>query len=213
VTVRGISAQCPLCSNTLQPDEAGTQGRIFPVVPPRFERNMAYRIMLFASITIIVCSIAVYLLFPSRVNWPFFVVLGILSMWASFITIVRKMHNITKTIMWQVFVVSVLAVIWDWRTGWLDWSLEYLIPILNVSAVIVMYVTAKAMKLGARDYIAYFLLGGLFGIIPVLFIAFGLIKVIFPSIISVAGSVIFIAAIVIFHGDNIMSELQRKMHI
>jgi hypothetical protein len=115
--------------------------------------------------------------------------------------------------MWQVLIVSALAILWDWRIGWRGWSLDYAIPVLCVAAMLVMYVTAKVMKLSARNYIAYFLLGGLFGVIPVLFILFNLVKVIYPSIISVAVSIIFLSAILIFQGDNIKAELQKRMHI
>jgi hypothetical protein len=141
------------------------------------------------------------------------VVFGLLSMWLSLTTALRKRYNITKSIMWQVLIVSALAILWDWRIGWRGWSLDYAIPVLCVAAMLVMYVTAKVMKLSARNYIAYFLLGGLFGVIPVLFILFNLVNVIYPSIISVAVSIIFLSAILIFQGDNIKAELQKRMHI
>jgi len=66
--------------------------------------------------------------------------------------------------------------------GWRGWSLDYAVPILCVAALLVMYITAKVMRLSARDYISYFLLGGLFGIVPVLFILFDIVKVDYPSL-------------------------------
>jgi len=68
----------------------------------------------------------------------------------------------------------------DWKIGWRGWSLDYAVPILCVAALLVMYITAKVMRLSARDYISYFLLGGLFGIVPVLFILFDIVKVDYP---------------------------------
>ena len=177
--------------------------------------------MAFISIVTIVASFAVYNIFPSivyniipsNVNWPIFELFGLLSMWLSFIVVIRKRHNITKNIMWQVIVVSVLSVIWDWRIGWRGWSIDYVIPITCVVAMIVMYVTAKVLKLSARDYISYFLLDGLFGIIPIIFILLDLINAYYPSVICVAGSIIFLSAILIFQGENIKMELVKKMHI
>jgi len=93
------------------------------------------------------------------------------------------------------------------------WSLDYAVPILCVAALLVMYITAKVMRLSARDYISYFLLGGLFGIVPVLFILFDIVKVDYPSLVSVAASIIFLAAIIIFQGDSIKEELRKRMHI
>nr|WP_242965349.1 DUF6320 domain-containing protein [Dehalobacterium formicoaceticum] len=115
--------------------------------------------------------------------------------------------------MWLVTLVSILSVLWDWRIGWKGWSLDYVIPAVCVAAIFTLYVTAKVMKLSARDYIVYFLLGGLFGIVPLLFILFGWLNVLYPSIISVAANIIFLSAIIIFQGENIKSELSKRMHL
>jgi len=160
-----------------------------------------------------VISFVLNKIFPSNINWPMFVIFGLISMWLSLIVIVKKRHNITKTIMWQVIVVSALSIIWDWRIGWRGWSLDYAIPVLCVAATLVMYITAKVMKLSVRDYIAYFLLDGLFGIIPIIFIYFKLVNVFYPSMITVAVSIIFLSAILIFQGENIKIELDKRMHI
>lgn len=115
--------------------------------------------------------------------------------------------------MWQVAVVSLLSVFWDWQTGWHGWALDYLIPIVYVTAEFVMYITAKIMKLGIREYLTYAFLDGLFGILPLLFILLGWVKTLYPSIVCAAFSFIFLAAIFIFQGDQIKKELNKKMHI
>lgn len=214
VYIRDDKTVCPLCGNILPEHNMESKGEsIYPTIPPAFERHIAIRILVFISIVAIVVSTITYKIFPTSVNWPVLVLFGILSMWLSITDALRKRYNITKSILWQVVIVSILAVFWDWKTGWRCWSLDYAIPILCIAAIIVMYVTAKVMKLSVRNYIAYFLLGGLLGIIPVLFILFNLVKVDYPSIISVAVSIIFLSAIIIFQGENILAELQKRMHI
>jgi hypothetical protein len=76
-----------------------------------------------------------------------------------------------------------------------------------------MYITAKILKLSVNDYITYALIDAIFGIIPLSFIIFGWVNVIYPSVISVASSIITLAAIFIFQGDNIKAELHKRMHI
>ena len=214
VYVRDGKDKCPLCGNLLMYNEkSNREEAIYPVIPPAYERHLAIRILVFISIVASVISFFIYNLFPTSVNWPVLVVLGIISTWLSITYALRKRSNITKTIMWQVFIMSLLSIIWDWKIGWRGWSLDYAIPFMCIAAIIVMYVTAKVMRLGVGHYIAYFLLGGLFGIIPGLFILLNLVNVDYPSIISVAVSIIFISAIVIFQGENILSELQKRMHI
>jgi len=193
--------------------EGSLQEEICPVIPPSYESHLAVKIMVFISIVATVASFAVYIIFPTDINWPILVLLGILSMWVSLVVVIRKRHNMPKNIMWQVTIVSALSVVWDWKTGWRGWSLEFFIPIACVTAMLVMYVTAKIMKLSVRDYIAYALLNGLFGIIPGLFILLDWIKVYHASIACIALSIIFISAIFIFQGENIKAELKKRMHI
>ncbi|WP_010243993.1 DUF6320 domain-containing protein [Acetivibrio cellulolyticus] len=214
VYIRDGKSICPLCGNFLSEDSQGTKGEeIYPVIPPAYERHLVIRILVFISIVAIVISYIIFKIFPTSVNWPMFVVFGLISMWLSITDALRKRHNITKSIIWQVIIVSMLTIFWDWKIGWRGWSLDYVIPILCIAAILVMYVTAKVMKLSTGNYIAYFLVGGLFGIVPVLFILFDLVNVDVPSIISVAVSVIFLSAILIFQGENIKAELQKRMHI
>lgn len=213
VHVRGNREKCQLCGNNLQGSADNENQEAYPDIPPAYEHHLAVRIMLFISIIALVASFAIYSIFPVDIKWPLFVVFGLLSMWATLIIIIRKMHNIPKTITWQVTILSALSLFWDWRTGWIGWSLDYVIPIACTAAMLVMYVTAKIMKLSIRDYILYSLLDGIFGVIPVLFILYKWVDIILPSIICAGLSIIFLSAIFIFQGENIKSELQKKMHI
>ncbi len=212
VYIRGNKPQCPLCENSL-PDALEEEETLFPTVPLIFESHLALRITAFISIAALVISFAIKEIFPSSINSPLFVLLALLTMWLCLIIVIRKRYNIAKTIMWQVSLISIFSVIWDWRIGWQGWSLNYVIPISCVAAMFVMYITAKIMHLSVRDYIVYLLLDGLFGFIPILFLLFDWITVYYPSILCVTISIIFLAAILIFEGENIKYELNKRMHI
>lgn len=214
VSIRGNKDRCILCGNTLSTSDPD-KGRedIFPEIPPAFERHLAIRILIFISFTAAVTSFTIRIIFPTNINWPLFVVFGLVSMWLGLIIVVRKRNHIPKVILWQAAAVSLLSVFWDWQIGWRGWSVSYLIPILYVAAELVMYITAKIIKLSIRDYIIYAMLDGLFGIIPAIFILFHWVKTPYPSIICVAISLIFLFAIFIFQGKNIREELNKKMHV
>ncbi len=211
---RGVKERCVLCGSTLSQSDCD-EGReeIFPTIPPAFEKHVAIRILVFISFAAAVASFAIRMIFPTDFNWPLFVVFGLVSMWLGLIVVVRKRHSIPKTIMWQVTIVTLLSVLWDWQTGWKGWSIDYLIPTVYVSAELVMYISAKIMKLSITDYIMYALLDGLFGVLPILFILFGWVNALYPSVICIAASVIFLAAIFIFQGEEIKNEWHRRMHI
>ena len=212
VHIRSNRKYCPLCQNTLS-GKGSEQEEIFPVIPVTYQNNLILRIMIFISVSIVVISIAINTMFPVHVNWSMFIIAGILCMWISLALVIRKRYNIPKSIMWQVAIISILAVIWDLGIGWRGWSLDYVIPIACVVTMIVMYVTAKIMRLGVRDFIIYLLLDGLFGIIPALFLVFNALNVMYPSIICVTVSILSLSAIILFEGENIKEELDKRMHL
>ncbi len=213
IHIQGNPDECPLCQNHLVTgDKIGSRDK-FPKIPPTYERHLAIRIMLFFSLAALVISFAINYLFPSSINWPLWMLFGLASMWVSLIIVIRKRHHITKNIMWQVTLVSILSIAWDWATGWSGWSLDYVLPTVYVVAMLVMYVLARIMKLSVRDYITYLLLDGVFGVIPVLFLIFNWVNVTYPSLLSVAVSFLFLSAILIFQGESIKAELDKRMHV
>lgn len=213
VYIREDRDRCTLCENILDDELKSKSEDVFPDIPPFYESHLAMKILIFISIIAVVVSFGINMVFPTRVNWPILFIFGVLSIWIGLIIIVQKRYHIPKKIIWQVIIISLLAIFWDYETGWRGWSIDYVIPIACVSAMIIMYVTAKIMNLSIRDYITYAFLDGIFGIIPVVFIAFDLVKVIYPSIISIGFSIISLSAIFIFQGKEIKAEIKKRMHI
>ncbi len=213
VYIREERNKCALCENRLE-EGLQTEGEeVFPEIPPFYESHLALRIMMFISIVALVVSFGINMIFPSDINWPMLFTLAMISIWIGLVIIVQKRYHIPKKIVWQVFIISILAIFWDYKIGWRGWSIDYVIPIACVSAMIIMYVTAKIMHLSMSDYITYALLDGLFGIIPVIFILFNLVNVVYPSIISIGFSIISLSAIFIFQGKEIKAEMTKRMHI
>lgn len=213
VYIREERNRCPLCENILEEESKGISEEVFPDIPPFYQSQLALKIMIFISIVAIVVSFGFNMIFPSEMNWPILFIFAVISIWVGLIIIVQKRYHIPKKIVWQVVIISILAVFWDYETGWRGWSLDYVIPIACVSAMVIMYVTARIMNLSTREYITYALLDGIFGIVPVLFIIFDLVNVLFPSIISIGFSIISLSAIFIFQGKEIKIEITKRMHI
>lgn len=212
VYIREDREKCTLCGNVLDKEIEKSED-VFPEIPPFYQSHLAIKILIFISIVAVVVSFGINIIFPSSINWPILLVFGILSIWIGLIIVVQKRYHIPKKIMWQVVIVSALSIFWDFQTGWRGWSLDYVIPIASVAAMLIMYVTAKIMKLSIRDYVTYALIDGIFGIIPIIFIIFDLVNVVYPSIISIGFSIISLSAIFIFQGKEIREEINKRMHI
>ena len=72
-----------------------------------------------------------------------------------FAMLYRKRRNFAKSILWQVAFVSAIALLWDFFTGFHGWALDYVLPILCVSAMISIVLLANICKLHVQDYIIY----------------------------------------------------------
>nr|WP_312578494.1 DUF6320 domain-containing protein [Sedimentibacter sp.] len=213
INVIGKRESCPLCQGLLvgQDEE---QEEIFPHIFSVYKQhNMFFRILILISIILVTISVAVNIMFPQKGAWSLFIVGGLASVWVSLITAINKRNNIPKNIVYQVMIISIALVVWDFMTHWKGWSIEYVIPILCVFAMISMAIISKVLKLRMEDYILYLIIDGVFGIIPVLFILIGILDVIYPSMICVVTSIISLSTILIFEGESMRAEMKKRLHL
>jgi hypothetical protein len=213
VSMKGNHNVCPLCGGIIKDSDAKEE-EVFPRIPTIYQEfNIFIRILILVSLSAVIISFAINAIFTKESRWSFLVAASILCMWISMFFIIRKKNNIPKTILWQVFLIGILSVIWDSSMGWLGWSIDYVIPSICVGAIIVMAIAAKLLKIGVRDLTVYLLVDGIFGFVPIIFLLFGGLNVYFPSIICVASSAISLSALILFEGDNMKAELNKRMHI
>lgn len=213
VKVVGERSVCPLCQGSLS-DIEGKGEEVFPKIPTMYRRyNLFFRILIFVSVVVGVSAVAVNLMIPQSGSWAWFVVLGIGCMWIMLAVAVRKRSNKPHSIVNQVFMACVLAVLWDWLTGWHGWSLDYVIPVACSVGLLCLAIAAKVMNMDIRDYMVYLCVVCLFGAVPLVFYFAGWLDVVYPTVICAAGSVISFAALVLFQGENMKNELKRRLHL
>ncbi len=211
--IAGYRDECPLCQGRLvrisDEDE-----EVYPFIPTIYhEHSLFFKILILLSIVAAVISVTVNLMLPQSGWWSAFVVLGIACLWISLAFSVHKRNNIPKILMYQVVVISLLSILWDYVTHWHGWSLDYVIPIICILAMVSLAITARVMKMPIRDYLIYVCIDALFGIVPIIFYLTGRLGVIYPSLICVAMSIITLAALLIFEGESMMAELKRRLHL
>ncbi len=212
VSISGKRKSCPLCQGRLTGDKA--QEEVFPKISFIYtEHSWFFKVMLLASIITATVSVAINILMPGGGAWSFFVLGGLASVWASLITLINQRKNIPKNIVYQVMTISATALIWDFLTGWRGWSINYIIPLVCVFAMISMAIISKIRKLHIEDFILYIIIDALFGIVPVIFIVFGLLDVLYPSIICISTSIISLSTIIIFEDKSLTAEIKRRLHV
>lgn len=220
ITVLGNRMYCPLCQRELKELE-GTEDKnsmekeeIFPYIPTIYEKHhIFFKIMIFLSIAAVVLTFFLNLLFTPDTMWAWIVLAGIVCFWVVMAFIFAKRKNIGKSILYQVVVISVISVIWDYYTGWNCWSVNFVIPILCMASLLGIIVMSRIVYSQLEDYLIYLLLGSIFGIVPILFYGLGIVTIVFPSLLCVASSVLFLAAILVFQGERMLGELKRRLHL
>ncbi len=213
VHVTGQGKLCPLCQTPLT-GEAGDSRETFPTIPTMFRRyHFFFRLLIFCSVAAAVVSVILNLALRSEVWWSLFVLGGIGCFWLGTAIAVSKRRNIPKNILYQVVFLSVCAVLWDVSTHWHKWSINYVIPIACTLAMLSLGTIAKVMRLPERDYIVYLLIDCFFGIVPLVFYLLGMLDVALPSLICVGVSILSLTALIVFEGEHMKNELNRRLHL
>ncbi len=213
VKVAGSRKYCPLCQGVLTGPDCGEE-EIFPLVPTIYRQyNLFFRLLIFASIVAAVVCVFINILTYRDTWWSLFVAGGIVCMWIILAISVRKRNNIPKNILYQVVVVSLLAVAWDFLTAWRGWSVDYVVPVVCTAAMIAMAILMKVIRLNVADLIIYFCINAMFGAVPLVLLLTGCLSVWYPALICVGGTVVSLSAILLFQGEALKTELKRRLHL
>lgn len=208
----GDAQRCPLCQNRLKGDPGEA---VFPSLSPKEwkKQRMALRILMFVSFAVAVVCLTIDALLPESHRWPWYVAGAVACMWFCLANALLRRHNIPKNVLWLVVWLSVIAVLWDAFTGWRGWSVDYVIPALCVTAMVVVAAVSKAMGRKLAEYMVYLIIDSLFGVVPLVFLLLGWVRVRYPSILCAAGSVLSLGALWAFQGAAMVEEVNKRLHL
>lgn len=201
---------CPLCQNVIE----GSTDSVFPFIPDPYKENkMFFKILILVCILVSLCCIFLDIIIPIEVNFSVFVIAGIICLLLLLKIGLTKRYNISKTILWQVIIVSLLSFLWDYFTGFYKWSITYVIPIVCVIGSLNIIFLLKIFKIYIEDYLIYFIIVALLGFVPILFLVFNLVTTDIPSLICIFISAILFILMIVFKKNDIIDELRRRLHI
>ena len=128
VNINGNKKCCPLCQGTLS-GEAEPLKEAYPTpIPPKYNSPLLLKLINFTAVAIIVIAFAVNIMIPTDIWWSLFVAGGTVCAWITVSVSIIYRKKLFKNITWQLFIITGLALLWDTFTGWLGWSLDYVIP-------------------------------------------------------------------------------------
>lgn len=212
-TITGRNKDCPLCGYPLVSSDTNMDS-VFPVVKLRSKKEkFFFNLMTLILFSVSVICFLINLVITGTVFWSLFVIAGAVCFWISLFLALRARRHIPKAIFWQVLLISVLAVLWDFATSFRGWSITFVIPIIFIGAIVVIRLVSRILKLSMYDYVFYLIINGILGIIPLIFILTDILITPIPSVICIAVSAISLAALFIFDRKEMFDEIQRRTHI
>jgi len=213
VHVTGTLRTCPLCQGPLSggPDPAGD---VYPNVPLSGKLNAPLlRLLILASVAVAAACAAALLCAP-QYGWAALSVLaGLGSGWLTVGIAVKKRRKPFKAVFWQICLLSLLSVAWDLGTGFRGWSLDFVLPILYACTMLAMTLTARLLRLQVQDYLVYLVMDILLGLLPLIFLLCGMLRVVYPAAVCVAVSLVLLAMLILFEGPALKGELLRRLHL
>ena len=115
--------------------------------------------------------------------------------------------------MWQLILISVIAFLWDYYTGYQGWAADFVIPLASIAVLCSVPVIAKIRHLEQEEYLFYFVQISVFGMLPFLLLLLGVVKRSYPSVICSGVSFLSLIWIMIFRGKELSQEVHKKFRM
>ncbi len=213
ITVPDPKKHCPLCGGMLTGGD-GTETETYPSIPTIYKQySLYFRILILVSVATGAICVMINLLLPQSGLWSVIVLLALVCMWIPLWTAIRKKSNISKNILWQTVILSLLMTGWDYFSGWHRWSVNYVIPAVCIAAMLGIGIVGKVMHQKAEDYVFYLLVDIFFGLVPLIFFLTGLADTGWLCLLCVVVSILCLTTIFLFSEINVIQELKKRFHL
>ncbi len=176
-------------------------------------RKTLLQIFTFLSIAAAVICGMVDFMINDAFGWSIFSAAGIFSVWLLTAVAYEKRRNLLKNEMWLLVFLSLISVLWDYFTGWRGWSVDFVLPLASLAVLASMPIIIHAQKLEKQEYLFYLALACAFGLIPLILLLVGVIRIPYPSIVCASVCFLVLAGLFIFHSRDILREIHKKFRL
>lgn len=218
IQVGGPEKLCPLCGTELLPaGNSEGEERLYPdfskpVKPPSKFPFLA-RIFAFLSVVTVVICVLVNLLVSHRLSWSLFVVGGIVTAWCTVGVHLLTNYNLNYKLLIDLVAISLYLILIDRLTGWNQWSIDYVIPILYIGVMITVVVLALVFREFWREYILSLVAVCVLGIGPLLIFFTSKSPMRFLCLAAALLAAVLLVGLVYFTGGKLFSEWERRMNL
>lgn len=211
VTINSNTHKCPLCNNEITINKVDD---VFPIIENKYKyHQLFFDIGIFITTLGNVLCLLINYIINKDISWSLYVVASTLTYWFTLIIAIKRRNNVNKLLLLEVIVASIGSIVWDYLTGWHLWSITYVLPFLCIAYITIFIIKLIFINNIKNDYIFYTMLNSLIGLIPFYFIFRNIIKITWPSILSISLSLSAIIFLIIFKRKILTNELEKRLHI
>lgn len=182
----------------------------------RLERKENQRIVQtfsFLCLAVAVICGMINIMTAGTLNWSWFAGAGCVCAWLVVMVAYSKRRNILKNEIWQLLLISVIAILWDRFTGWRGWSVDFILPFGVLSVQFSVPMIARVNRLKREEYLFYLVQACIAGLIPMILAWTGVVKFVYPSVICAGISILTLAALFIFCKKDTLREFHKKLRM
>ena len=182
----------------------------------RLERKENQRIVQtfsFLCLAVAVICGMINIMTAGTLNWSWFAGAGCACAWLVVMVAYSKRRNILKNEIWQLLLISVIAILWDRFTGWRGWSVDFVLPFGVLAVQFSVPVIARVNRLKREEYLFYLVQACIAGLIPMILAWTGVAKFVYPSVICAGISILTLAALFIFCKKDTLREFHKKLRM
>ena len=200
---------CPLCQSEITMNKDAT----YPVVKTILNSNLVRKVVLFLVVVISIIALLLNYSITPEYHWSYFVALALASTYVIFREIMNGRKKILKLMFTLNFTVIILALLWDYFTGYRGWSLSYVLPSLCISYGIFLIFLRIVSYFAFRENSTYIYLNVLLEFVPLILYYYDVIAYKPLALISAILGVVNILILIIFDGSKFKTDLEKNFHI
>lgn len=155
ITIRGSKSCCPLCQGKLQGTPQTEKESPFPMLRgPKVSTLTFFRICTFLLV-LLELSMLLVRYFVGPQPWITILSLSALIAWADLWIAAWFRNNIMKMVVVQLYLLMLITILLDWKTGMHGWSISWVIPSLFLSIAVATVIIGKTTRLPLETYVMY----------------------------------------------------------
>ena len=214
VYINSSTKICPLCKNELKVEKLENYEDLFPYVPIDDKKNgLWYKIIiLIFFLNSAICMLVNYLI-THTFTWSPFVVFANICVGSTIYFGDRKKRSLSGLLLTEYLLIGIISIVWDYITNWHMWSINYVVPLLSTTFMLLSFILRFVFKKRYKKYDGNLACAGLIGIICTILLNKGIITVAWPAYVSGISAIFFLLYLAVFDGKKLLPEIKKRLHI